>query len=198
MNLKPFSGGKNVSTYLAALLIGFVPLAAHAQSLDQQKAAAKSLALAQPSAPSDAEATDIANGLGDAFGPQGDEDALLAKVTEMCAANPSHADAIAAAATAFKKTPEFLERIARAAGAGAPNSAGAIANAIKSAVPSANLASLQAAANEGANIGSAGDGGGGGGGSPGTPVLPTAGGGGGGGGGGNAATPTPTPAPPAS
>jgi hypothetical protein len=194
MNLRPFSGGKNVSAYLAALLIGFVPLATQAQNLDQEKAQAKSLAQAQPSAPSDARATEIANSLGDAFGTQGDEDALLAKVTELCAQTPGQADAIAAAATAFKKTPEFLERLARAAGAGAPNSAGAIANAIKSAVPSANLASLQAAANEGANIGNAG--GGGGGGSPGTPILPTAGGGGGGGGGGPAATPTPTPAPP--
>ena len=194
MNLRPFSGGKNVSAYLAALLIGFVPLAAQAQNLEQQKAEAKALAEAQPSKPSADQATQIANELGDAFGPGGDEDALLAKVTELCAADPGQADAVAAAATAFKKTPEFLNKLAGAAAAGAPNQAGAIAAAIKAAVPSANLAALQAAAAGGAAAGS--DGGGGGGGSPGTPVLPTAGGGGGGGGGGTAPTPTPVPPPP--
>jgi hypothetical protein len=184
MNLRHISGGKNLSAYLAALLIGFVPLAAQAD-LAQQKQEAQALAKAQPSSPSDEDAASIANALGDAFGTQGDEDALLAKVTELCAASPNEADAIAAAATAFKKTPDFLNRLAAAAAAGAPNSAGAIAAAIKAAVPSANLATLLASANAAADA--AKDGGGGGGG-PGAVYLPTAGGGGGGGGGGGSTT----------
>ena len=112
-----------------------------AQDLASQITAAEEVATNNGA--SEAGAQSIAANLGNAFGPQGNSDALLQAVEQMSAQNPDNAPAIAAAATVFNNTPEFAARVAAAATRGAPSAAAAIAAAVTSAVPAAATAIAQ-------------------------------------------------------
>lgn len=134
-----FTLRRSISLIAAAMTCGFSSLMA--QDLPSQTAAAEKIAAGNNV--SEAAAKQIAADLAEAFGPQGNSDALLQAVEQMSAQNPANAPAIAAAATAFNTSPEFAARAAAAATRGAPSAAVAIAAAVTSAVPAAATAIAQ-------------------------------------------------------
>jgi len=195
---------------LLAVLVYFAsPHAASAQDLAQQIVQAEEVAKQNDANPRNAK--NYASTLGQAFGPSGNYDALLAAAQQLAQQRPADSAAIAAAAAVFV-SPRQAARLAAALAATSPAYAASIASAVAGVHPSA-ASNITAAVGRVPGVdltsfdknGGASDAGGDGGwwgmGGAGAPMLSGFGFGGGGGGGGSTATttasaaPAPTPAP---
>lgn len=104
-----------------------------AQSLTQQIAEAEKVAI-QNESPEDS-AKSIAETLGEAFGPDSDSAALIARAEQLAQQKPDEAAAIAAAAAVF--VPNLAPRIAAAIASAVPAAAPAIAAAVAGVAPAA-------------------------------------------------------------
>jgi hypothetical protein len=112
---------QKLSLFLAVAAISLSPAAA--QNLTDQISAAAKVAVTSGAPEADAKA--IAESLGNAFGPQGDVQALLNAVAQLVGANPDQETAVAEAAKVFAKDQaDQIDQVARAAAEAASGGGG--------------------------------------------------------------------------
>jgi hypothetical protein len=112
---------QKLALFLAVAAISLSPAAA--QNLTDQISAAAKVAVASGAPEDDAKA--IAESLGNAFGPQGDFQALLNAVAQLVGAKPDQETAVAEAAKVFAKDQaDQIDQVARAAAEAASGGGG--------------------------------------------------------------------------
>lgn len=141
---------------LAVLTLVLTPLNAQAQ-LDQQVSQAEQVATENGASPRNAK--NYASTLGEAFGTQGNFDALMNAAQQLASRRPADAAAIAAAAAVFVSprqaariaaavasvAPAYAASIAGAVAGVHPSSARAVANAVAQAAPGADRGAINSA-----------------------------------------------------